>query len=141
MRKHCRRRARESAAPMLAVLLGVPEVGISERLAVDALASNWAHPDHFDRLAECRDLLMLAASEKNDRETLEACQRGFVALTEIKARHARIGKLGATGEELKALRALVDQSEDFWSRQNGVLFKRHYDALKRARNCKTPERA
>lgn len=136
MKKHCYCWVRDSAAPMRAILFGVPEMSISERLAVDAMASDWAQTYQFDRLAECCDLLTRAATEKNDRESLVACELGLVALTEIKSRHSHTGKFGATGEEIKALRALVDQSEGFWMRQNGVLFKRHYDAMERARKGK-----
>lgn len=133
MRKRCNRRVREQAAPMLAVMLGVPEMEITERIAVEAFAGGWAIKDHFDRLADCRDILMLAASEKDDKSTLAATELGYIALLAIKERHARTGKFGVSGDELATLRLLVDQSGDFWRRQNGVIFARHYDALKRAR--------
>ena len=133
MRKRCNRRVREQAAPMLAVMLGVPEMEITERIAVEAFAGGWAVKDHFDRLADCRDILMLAASEKDDKSTLAATELGYIALLAIKERHARTGKFGVSGDELATLRLLVDQSGDFWRRQNGVMFARHYDALKRAR--------
>lgn len=133
MRKRCNRRVREQAAPMLAVMLGVPEMEITERIAVEAFAGGWAVKDHFDRLADCRDILMLAASEKDDKSTLAATELGYIALLAIKERHARTGKFGVSGDELATLRLLVDQSGDFWRRQNGVIFSRHYDALKRAR--------
>ena len=133
MRKRCNRRVREQAAPMLAVMLGVPEMEITERIAVEAFAGGWAVKDHFDRLADCRDILMLAASEKDDKSTLAATELGYIALLAIKERHARTGKFGVSGDELATLRLLVDQSGDFWRRQNGVIFARHYDALKRAR--------
>ena len=133
MRKRCNRRVREQAAPMLAVMLGVPEMEITERIAVEAFAGGWAVKDHFDRLADCRDLLMLAASEKDDKSTLAATELGYIALLAIKERHAMTGKFGVSGDELAALRMLVEQSADFWHRQNGATFARHYDALKQAR--------
>jgi hypothetical protein len=133
MRKSCNRRPRAAAAPMIAVMLGVPEMEITERSAVDAFAGGWAVKDHFDRLADCRDLLMLAASEKDDKSTLVATEIGYIALSAIKDRHDRTGKFGVSGDELATLRLLVEQSEDFWRRQNGTVFARHYDALKRAR--------
>lgn len=133
MRKRCNRRVREQAAPMLAVMLGVPEMEITERIAVEAFAGGWAVRDHYDRLADCRDILMLAASEKDDKSTLAATELGYIALLAIKERHARTGKFGVSGDELATLRLLVDQSGDFWRRQNGVIFARHYDALKRSR--------
>lgn len=140
MRKRCHRKVREQAAPMLAVMLGVPEMEITERVAVDAFAGGWAVKDHFDRLADCRDLLMLAASEKDDKDTLATTELGYVALLAIKERHANTGRFGVSGDELSALRLLVDQSEDFWRRQNGTVFARHYDALKRARRMQNQKR-
>ena len=98
MRKRCNRRVREQAAPMLAVMLGVPEMEITERIAVEAFAGGWAVMDHYDRLADCRDILMLAASEKDDKSTLAATELGYIALLAIKERHARTGKFGVSGD-------------------------------------------
>ena len=133
MRKRCNRRPRAAAAPMIAVMLGVPEMEITERIAVEAFAGGWAVKDHFDMLADCRDILMLAASEKGDQSTLAATELGYIALLAVKERHVKTGKFGVSGDELAALRMLVEQSADFWHRQNGATFARHYDALKRAR--------
>ena len=76
-----------------------------------------------------------------DDATLAVCEVGMFALLNIKDRHARTGKLGCAGDELQALRALVDVSEDFWKRQSGALFATHYAALKRARGMQKSEAA
>ena len=52
--------------------------------------------------------------------------------------HARrrqrpLHRIGATGDELQALYALVDVSEDFWKRQPGSLFIDAEAALSKAR--------
>lgn len=133
MRKHCKRRVRQARAPMLVVMQTIPDVSLTERLSAEAFAGGYAGTDHFDNLADCRDILTLAASDRGDRETLAVCELAFVALTSIKDHHARTGHFSASGDELQALRTLADVSEDFWKRQGGALFATHYDALKRAR--------
>ena len=136
MKKQTRRRARPAVAPMLVTLSTVPEYGLTERQAVEAMAGGWATTYHFDDLADCRNMLTLAASDRGDSSALAACEIGLHALIGIKDRHEKTGKFGASGEELKALRAMVDSSEDFWRRQSGSLFAKHYDFLKGYTKCK-----
>jgi len=78
-------------------------------------------------------MLALAAAEKNDEQTLIVCEIGLVALENIKARYLERHRIGATGDELQALQALVDVSEDFWKRQSGGLFIDAEAALSKAR--------
>ena len=56
-----------------------------------------------------------------------------LALLNIKDRYLDKQRMGATGEELKALQALVDVSRDFWMRQSGELFRAANVALDKAR--------
>ena len=78
-------------------------------------------------------LLSLAAAEKDDRQTLAVCELGLIALQNIKDRYLAKNRIGATGDELQALYALVDVSEDFWKRQPGSLFIDAEAALSKAR--------
>lgn len=133
MKKRCHRRAATPRVPMIVVMQNIPDLSITERLSVKAFAGGFANTDHFDNLADCRDIMTLAAAEKDDQQTLTMCELALHALLGIKERYARTQRMGASGEELQALRALVDVSEDFWKRQSGSLFERHYTALKRAR--------
>lgn len=110
-----------------------PEVSIQERMAVVALRLGTATVSHFDVLADCRDMLTLAACEKNDESTLAICELGLVALENIKARYREINRIGASGDEIQALQALVDVSEDFWKRQGGGMFIDAEAALSKAR--------
>ena len=133
MKKHTHRRRIEAKAPMLVVMQSVPELSLTERMSVEAYSGGWATTDHFDDLADCRDLLTLAASDRDDKQVLAVCDLAMVALLSIKARYEKTKRMGASGEELKALRALVETSEDFWKRQSGGLFETHYHSLRRQR--------
>lgn len=121
---------------MCVVLNQIPELGITEHQSVVAIAGGWATTDHFDNLADCRNIMTLAAAERDDEQTLIVCELALHALQGIKDRHTKTGRFGATGDELKALKVLVSVSEDFWKRQSGSTFARHYDALKRAQATK-----
>ena len=133
MRKHCKRHHRRAAAPTLVAYYLNPEVSTQERMSVEAIRAGWAKTAHFDVLADCRDMLSLAAAEKDDRQTLAVCELGLIALQNIKDRYLAKNRIGATGAELQALYTLVDVSEDFWKRQPGSLFIDAEAALSKAR--------
>lgn len=139
MRKRCKRVVRRQVAPTLVAYHLNQEVSLQERGAVLALRGGWSTTDHFNVLADCRDMLILAASEKNDKSALAACNLAGIALMNMKDRHARLGKIGATGDELAALDLLCDVSEDFWRRQPGSLFIDAEAALSRARKMRKEE--
>lgn len=133
MRKSCKRRHFRAAAPTMVAYLLNPEVSTQERVAVLAIGQGFATTSHFNVLADCRDMLALAAAEKNDKATLAVCDLCLVALQNVKDRYLEKGRIGATGDELRALQLLVDQSEDFWKRQPGSLFVSAEAALSKAR--------
>ena len=74
MRKHTKRRRITPKAPMCVVLSQTPELGITEHQSVVAIAGGWATTDHFDNLADCRNIMTLAAAERNDEQTLIVCE-------------------------------------------------------------------
>lgn len=134
MRKHSNRRVRPCNPPTLVALHCAPDVGITERLAVEGISGGWATTTHFNQLLECADLLLLAATEKKADDEAEIAHLGRTALANIRDRYYQTKRIGATGEELKALRVLVDISEDWWKRQSGALFKEAVEALDRYRD-------
>ena len=138
-RKRCKRVIRRALAPTLIALHLNPEVCLQERGAVLAVRGGWATTDHFNVLADCRDMLMLAANEKSDSSAIAACTVAGIALMNMKDRHTEKGKIGATGDEIQALELLVDASEDFWKRQSGGLFVDAEAALSRARAMRAEE--
>lgn len=135
MRKTCKRRRYMRTAPAMVALLLNPEVSTQERMAVVAIRQGFATTSHFNVLADCRDVLTLAAAEQNDRQTLAVCELALVALENVKERYFERQRIGASGDELQALQVLVDQSEDFWKRQSGALLVRADAALTKARQA------
>lgn len=138
-RKRCKRVVRRATAPTLVALHLNPEVCLTERSAVLAVRGGWATTDHFNVLADCRDMLMLAANERDDKSAIAACTVAGIALMNMKDRHKEKGRIGATGDEIQALELLVDASEDFWKRQSGALFVDAEAALSRARSMRAEE--
>lgn len=138
-RKRCKRTVRRLVAPTCVAMILNPEVSLQERGAVLALRGGWATTDHFNVLADCRDMLVLAANEKGDKGAVTACDLAGIALMNMKDRHVEKGKIGATGDEIRALELLVDTSEDFWKRQSGGLFVDAEAALHRARQMRATE--
>lgn len=139
MKKHCKRIHRRMVAPTIVAMHLNPEVSLQERGSVLALRGGWATTDHFNVLADCRDMLVLAANEKHDKGAISACDLAGIALMNMKDRHAEKGRIGATGDEIRALELLVDVSEDFWKRQSGGLFIDAEAALMRARQMRSEE--
>lgn len=138
-RKRCKRVVRRLVAPTAVAMFLNPEVSIQERMAVAALRGGWATTDHFNMLADCRDMLVLAANEKGDKGAIATCDLAGVALMNMKDRHAEKGRIGATGDELQALDLLCNVSECFWKRQSGGLFVDAEAALHRARKMRAEE--
>ena len=133
MRKHCKRRKITPRAPIMVVASTIPELGITPRQGIEAMRWGYATTEHFDDLADTRDLLTLAAADRNETCALAVCEAARVALESIKARHQQCGKIGATANEIFALIDLCDSADEFWSRQSGSVFATHYDALSRYR--------
>lgn len=139
MRKRSKRTVRRIVAPTIIAYSLNPEVTIQERAAVLALRGGWAEGCHYNVLADCRDMLMLAASEKHDKAVIGVCDLAGVALLNIKDRYTEKKRFGATGDELRALELLCDVSEDWWKRQSGGLFIDAEAALSRAREMHLAE--
>lgn len=139
MKKRCKRTVRRIVAPTIVAYHLNPEVSMQERAAVLALRGGWAEGCHYNVLADCRDMLMLAASEKHDKAVIGVCDLVGVALLNIKDRYAEKKRFGATGDELRALDLLCDVAEDFWKRQSGGLFIDAEAALHRAREMHKAE--
>lgn len=139
MKKRCKRTVRRIVAPTIVALHLNPEVSMQERAAVLALRGGWAEGCHYNVLADCRDMLMLAASEKHDKAVIGVCDLAGVALLNIKDRYTEKNRFGATGDELRALELLCDVSEDFWKRKSGGLFIDAEAALHRAREMHKAE--
>lgn len=131
MRK--KRIPRPMRAPCLVVMQTLPEVSISERMAIDSFMGGWADKAHFNILLDCYQLLALAAEHKGATAELTICELAHVALANIRDRFDQTGKFGMTGDERKALIQLADVSQDFWKRQSGELFRQAHIGLEKLR--------
>lgn len=123
---------RPVSAPAM-VLFQTNNLELHERMSVQAMVGGWGSTEHFDNLADCHDLLNLAAADKGDHEVLAACEISGIALLNVKDRYAKLKRFGVTGEERKALELLADTSKDFWARQSGTFFHQTYLALQKMR--------
>lgn len=123
MSRRQKRIPRPARCPTMVAMHLAPEVELTERLAIEAFAGGTAETAQFNVLADCRDLLSIAAARKADADTTAVCELAYIALANIKDRYLSKNRLGVTGDELHALRALVDVSEDFWKRTSGELFR------------------
>lgn len=133
MKKRCKRVIRRVCAPTLVAYQLNPEVSLQERAAILAFRGGWAEACHFNVLADCRDMLVLAASEKDAMSIIKVCDGAGIALMNIKDRYEEKKRFGATGDEIRMLETLCDVSEDWWKRQSGSLFIDAEAALSRAR--------
>lgn len=76
---------------------------------------------------------MLAAHEKRDAGVQAVCEWPAWRCSTSRTAIFEKERMGATGEELKALQALVHVSRDFWMRQSGELFRAANVALDKGR--------
>jgi hypothetical protein len=134
-----KRKPRPARCPTMVAMVLAPEVGIIERLALQAFLDGRADLRDFDILADCRDLLTLAAEERHDVQVLGMCETVWVALMNIRDRYLAFGVMAAhdgrdeTQNEAGVLIDMLDVSDDFWRRQGGNLYADANRALDKAR--------
>ena len=116
-------------APVLVHRFLNPTALTRQYLAVAAFEDGLAEAGDFDVLLDCADMLLLAAHTKDYVGEKEIAHLARMALANVRDRYAKTRKLGVNGEERKALRVLVEVSDDFWSRQGGTLHNAAVDAL------------
>ncbi len=132
MRKRgARIKHRRCTSPMLTATYLAPEVAGRDRVAVMAIKEGWATAEHLNVLLETQQMLIFGAERGSDKEALQVGQLGQMAIANIRDRLKDKGRIGATGEELKALRAMVDYAEDWWKRQSGATFTDAFQAVDR----------
>jgi hypothetical protein len=119
--------------PTLVAFYTAPEVELTERMAVELFYTGHADRGQFNILADCRDLLTLAAADRDDKAVLAVCEAAGIALANIKDRYLERARMGCTADERAALMALVDVSQDWWKCQSGELFRAANVALDKAR--------
>lgn len=133
MRKRSSYRPRPATPPML-VGRGLvnDQLEMKERAIVEAFSGGWAGKDHFDELADMRNVLTLAAAYKDDKQAIGMCDAMRIPMGNIRERFAKTGRMGVTGEEMKLLRVFLDVYRDFWMRQPVALYLMACDELNKA---------
>lgn len=129
-RKRSAYHPRPVSAPMLVNrgLIG-DELEMRERMIAEAFTGGWATSEHFDNLADMRNVMTLAAAYKNDTQAQELCSAMRILMANIRERHAKTGKFGVTGEERKFLQVFAEVYRDFWMRQPVKLYEMACDEL------------
>lgn len=105
------------------------------RNALESFKGGYASAAQFNDLCDTQDLLTIANGMfgLEDEGTAVALEVTLVALQNIRDRFYDTKKLGATGDELKALQLLIETSLDFWNRRSGALYHAAYSELKEVR--------
>ena len=93
------------------------DLEMRERMFVEAFAGGRAEKAHFDELASLYSVLSIAARHKGDEQTLAMCEGMFMAMQNIRARHAETGVLTAEADELALMGEFCTVYRDFWLRQ------------------------
>lgn len=132
-RKSGKRRQITPMVPPMVAMFGDATPSLIQHEALAAFDEDRATEDHFDTLLDCRAILLLAASHKNDEQTVAVCDVAGMALDNIRDVYNAEQRVTATEVERQALTLLVQISEDFWSRTSGLLFEAAVDALTKAR--------
>lgn len=128
---------RAACAPGLLAQSIDPKYETRLRMAVEASRLGFAEADHFNDLADTLDHMQIGIAlypaQKTDAGAAAVCELALVALQNIRDRHASRGKLGTTGEELKALELLAETSLDYWNRRSGALYAIAHQKLREVR--------
>lgn len=105
------------------------------RNAVASFKFGYASAAQFNDLCDTQDLLTIGNGMfgRTDESVNVALQITLVALQNIRDRFYETKKLGATGDEIKALHLLAETSIDFWNRRSGALYHAAYSELKQIR--------
>lgn len=110
---------------------GIHETAIqtNELMIIEAFSGGWATTYHFDCLCDMRNALVIAAEYKKDESAKVICEAMRVTMHNLRDRHTRTGKMGASGDELQVMRAFSDYYRDFWIRQPTLLYAKVCDEL------------
>lgn len=113
-------------APML-VMRGLvnDKLEMRERMAVEAFTMGIATTENFDTISDMQGILVLAGSTSEKRKPAMTYAHEVLgpALLSIKDRYLKTGRMGASDEDIKVLRAFVSKYRDFWLRQPTELYE------------------
>lgn len=133
MRKQSAYRPKAVSLPMLIgrqMLSG--DIETKERMIIEAFALGYATREHYDDLADMRNVLTIAAAHKDDKQLLQLCDVMRIIFANIRDRHSKTGRMGVNGDELLLLREFCGIYSDFWQRQTARFYDRCCEELKLA---------
>lgn len=126
--------------PAITRLTNNPEIGITERMAIQAMRGGWADYNNSYRvLADCHGILTLGTRRKKDNSLQGVLKASMIALLNVYDRYISTKKVGATGDELAALDLLVTTAEDFWKRQTATSLEAAIIGLRTVRESQMAE--
>jgi hypothetical protein len=95
---------RPASEPALVRLATNPEIGIAERMAIQAMRGGWAdYQNSYRVLADCHGILTIGLQRKKDTSLDGVMKLAMIAMLNVYDRYIKTKKVGATGDELQAL--------------------------------------
>ena len=110
------------------------EVELTEHLCLAAFRAGRATGDHWNHLAECRNVLIFGAGHCREtarkagedaseyQAVMDLCNRAKTAMLAVKDREQRTGKMGLNAEEMEIIAAVIMTSGEFWPLQPQWVF-------------------
>lgn len=119
------------------------EVELQEHLCLVAFRTGTATADHWNELAECRNVLMYGAGHKRQearragsdtsqwQAIIDLCYRTKDAMLQVMAREQKSGRFGLNAEQLEVISACVMTSASFWPQQPAWMFRQCVSAVRK----------
>lgn len=111
------------------------DVELQESMCLVAFETGHAGPEHWNNLAECRNVLMWGAAHKRNearRDGRDSTQYQAIVTLTMKVRDAMLdivnseqktGRLGLNAEQRELIAACVTTSANFWHQQPACLYR------------------
>lgn len=138
MRNLRRKAEMVKANPLLSQMFSVrqsyEEIELTELMCLQAFSNGFAAPEHWNHLAECRNVLLIGAghkvveSQKAGRDAsqylaiIDLCRKGSAAMLAIRNRERETGSLSISDDELEVISGILATSAEFWPLQPNTLF-------------------
>jgi hypothetical protein len=124
-------RKRPMAHMLVVRTINNTQMEIAERQCIVAFTHGVARSMHFDLLLRVMNMLLVAGQTDPARKyALDYAQDKIKpVLSSIRERFEKTNKLGVNGEELSALKHLIEFNREFWKHQTGELFVFCYDQV------------
>lgn len=133
MRKQSTYRPKRTSPPML-INRGLinDRLETRERMIAAAFSGGWAGEQHYDELADMRNVLTIAGAHKDDQQILGFCNAMSTVLHNIRTRYAETRRMGVSGDERQMLSEFCGIYANFWLRQSVGFYERCCEELNRA---------